>query len=514
MALLHSKTCNYEILEVLGRGTFGVVMKSRKRDTNELVAIKILQKDHVRNYIIENELKLLKTMRDVDKERFFIIHFHEYFEDESKHCLVFELLQQSLFEYHKSTNFSPIPVRHIRTIATQILVALSKLNELSIIHADLKPENIMLVDQAKYPFRIKVIDFGSAITFSRVRDMKVPYIQSRFYRAPEILLGLPFWENVDMWSLGCIIAELHLGFPLYPGNNEYDQIRYICETQGLPKVQMLNVASKSRNFFKVKRDAATGTRWRLKSVEEAQIETKWKPMETRMHILKSLDQLELMNSCRGLYRDVEVQAQCYDLKNMVDLVKKMLTWTSYERISQTAAMDHPFISLIELKMNYGHTRYFEMTLLSLQDSINEEQHSERPPNPAAARGQDDASGIPSSFVPYTQESKAEDDQVLSKKSCTAPTEQAGKRVDLPIAPLQLLSVIWELFKRMGVDIVGHLARRSPTGKRFIVTMVDFATWYPQEIALTNITAETVSNALISIFTWVEFPQEILMDQGA
>ncbi|EOA96638.1 Homeodomain-interacting protein kinase 4, partial [Anas platyrhynchos] len=131
-------------------------------------------------------------------------------------------------------NFSPLPVRHIRTIVAQVLVALAKLKELAIIHADLKPENIMLVDHARHPFRVKLVDFGSACIFSEVCFIKEPYIQTRFYRAPEILLGLPFCEKMDMWSLGCVVAELHLGRPLYPGRNEDEQVRYICKTQGLP----------------------------------------------------------------------------------------------------------------------------------------------------------------------------------------------------------------------------------------------------------------------------------------
>lgn len=88
----------------------------------------------------------------------------------------------------------------------------------------------MLVDSRRQPFRVKVIDFGSASHVSKA----VPntYLQSRYYRAPEILLGLRFCEAIDCWSLGCVLAELFLGWPLYPGSSEFDQIRYITHTQG------------------------------------------------------------------------------------------------------------------------------------------------------------------------------------------------------------------------------------------------------------------------------------------
>ena len=77
----------------------------------------------------------------------------------------------------------------------------------------------------------QVIDFGSASHVSKA--VCNTYLQSRYYRAPEIILGLPFCEAIDMWSLGCVVAELFLGWPLYPGSSEYDQIRYISQTQGI-----------------------------------------------------------------------------------------------------------------------------------------------------------------------------------------------------------------------------------------------------------------------------------------
>ncbi|KAJ1108297.1 hypothetical protein NDU88_005673 [Pleurodeles waltl] len=373
MAVLQSETDCYDIIEILGKGTFGEVAKSWKRSSREMVAIKILKNDVCRSRIIKNELKLLKAMKGVDSEESHIVQFYEYFHDELKFYLVFELLEQNLFEYQKENNFAPLPIRHIRTVTTQVLKALSKLKELSIIHADLKPENIMIVDQARYPFRVKVIDFGSASIFSEVRYVKEPYIQSRFYRSPEILLGLPFCEKVDMWSLGCVMGELQLGWPLYPGNNEYDQIRYICETQGMPKMQLLNAASKTSSFFKKNPQPQIGNQWQLKSAAEYQAETNVKPLERRKYILKSLDQIESVNVNKSVFPDCEVLAEYYDLKNMVELIKRMLTWDSHERINPNAAMKHPFISMQQLKMNYELTKYYEMSLQCIHASIKKDQ---------------------------------------------------------------------------------------------------------------------------------------------
>uniref|UniRef100_A0A670ZR72 Homeodomain interacting protein kinase 4 n=1 Tax=Pseudonaja textilis TaxID=8673 RepID=A0A670ZR72_PSETE len=231
MVTIESESDFYDVFEILGKGTFGEVVKSWKRSTGEMVAIKILKNDSYRSRIIKNELKLLQTMSEVDSEESHIVQFHEFFHDELKFYLVFELLEQNLFDFQKEHNFSSLPVRHIRTVTMQVLRALAKLKELSIIHADLKPENIMLVDQVRYPFRVKVIDFGS----------------------------------LDMWSLGCVMAELHLGWPLYPGNNEYDQIRYICETQGMPRPALLNAARKAHLFFKRSQHPEVVNSWQLKT---------------------------------------------------------------------------------------------------------------------------------------------------------------------------------------------------------------------------------------------------------
>ncbi|XP_044281333.1 homeodomain-interacting protein kinase 4 [Varanus komodoensis] len=369
MVTIESDSDFYDVFEILGKGTFGEVVKSWKRSTGEMVAIKILKNDSYRSRIIKNELKLLQTMSEVDTEAAHIVQFHEFFHDELKFYLVFELLEQNLFDFQKEHNFSPLAVRHIRTVTTQVLRALAKLKELSIIHADLKPENIMLVDQVRFPFRVKVIDFGSASIFSEVRYVKEPYIQSRFYRAPEILLGLPFCEKVDVWSLGCVMAELHLGWPLYPGNNEYDQIRYICETQGMPRPTLLNAARKAHLFFKRSQHPEVANSWQLKTPAEFLADTKVKSMERRKYMLKSLDQMETVNIHKMIYPDTEAVAEYFDLRSMVELITRMLTWDSHERITPSAALKHPFISTQPLKQNYHLTQYYECCLRSLRESL-------------------------------------------------------------------------------------------------------------------------------------------------
>ncbi|XP_010192686.1 PREDICTED: homeodomain-interacting protein kinase 4, partial [Mesitornis unicolor] len=345
---------HYDMVGTVGKGTFGEVTLGWRRSTGETVAIKILKNEGHHSRVAQNELRLLQALRQVDVEESHIVRFLESFSDGACTHLIFEMLEQNLFDFQKHNNFLPLPVRHIRAIAAQLLEVLAKLKELSIIHADLKPENIMLVDHARCPFRVKLIDFGSASIFSEVRHVKEPYIQSRFYRAPEVLLGLPFCKNVDVWSLGCVVAELHLGWPLYPGINEYDQVRYICSTLGLPRGELLCAARKTWSFFQ--RVPHPSGSWQLKPPGEDTAEL----MERRKYIFSSLDQLAAVNVRLVASPGQEALAERCDLRGMVELVKRMFTWDSQERIVPSAALKHPFISMQQLEASFKATRYYQL----------------------------------------------------------------------------------------------------------------------------------------------------------
>lgn len=130
-------------------------------------------------------------------------------------CVTFELLSINLYDFLKAGDFRGLSTSLIRRIAIQILYALNYIQDEGIIHCDLKPENIILKDKNKSG--IKVIDFGSSCFLTK---RVYTYIQSRFYRAPEIILGVPYTNAIDMWSMGCILAELYSGYPLFPGENE------------------------------------------------------------------------------------------------------------------------------------------------------------------------------------------------------------------------------------------------------------------------------------------------------
>ncbi|KAG1664018.1 Homeodomain-interacting protein kinase 2 [Nymphon striatum] len=347
--VLCSVTNQYEVLEFLGRGTFGQVVKCWKKGTNEIVAIKIL-KNHP-SYARQGqiEVSILSRLSQENADDYNFVRAHECFQHKQHTCLVFEMLEQNLYDFLKQNKFSPLPLKVIRPILQQVLTALLKLKQLGLIHADLKPENIMLVEPARFPYRVKVIDFGSASHVSKA--VCSTYLQSRYYRAPEIILGLPFCEAIDTWSLGCVIAELFLGWPLYPGSSEYDQIRYITNTQGNPSESMLRNGTKSLRFF-VKPTETGSMLWKLKTQEEHEAETNIKSKEARKYIFNCLDDMAQVNVPTDL-EGGELLAEKADRREFIDLLKRMLTLDQERRITPREALVHNFVSLHHLA-EYAH----------------------------------------------------------------------------------------------------------------------------------------------------------------
>ncbi|KAJ3593039.1 hypothetical protein NHX12_005377 [Muraenolepis orangiensis] len=173
-------------------------------------------------------------------------------------------------------------------------------------------------------------------------------------RAPEIILGLPFCEAIDMWSLGCVIAELFLGWPLYPGSLEYDQIRYISQTQGSPGEHLLNVGTKTARFFCRESDSPYAS-WRLKSTDEHEKETMMKSKEARKYIFSSLDDIVHVNLVMNL-EGSDLLAEKADRREFVSLLKKMLWIDAEKRIAPAEALNHSFVTMQHLP-DFPHSNH-------------------------------------------------------------------------------------------------------------------------------------------------------------
>ncbi|CDW81753.1 dual specificity tyrosine-phosphorylation-regulated kinase 4 [Stylonychia lemnae] len=235
----------YEIVERLGRGSFGQVFKCYDHKLKEEVALKIIrnkQKFHKQALV---ELKILDHLRRYDEDdRKHVVKMKEAFLFRNHLCITFEMLNINLYQMIKACRFKGFDIKVVKNMALQLLITLRFLRKHNIVHCDLKPENILLKYYNKS--MIKVIDFGSSCYLN---ERLYTYIQSRFYRSPEVILGLPYDFQIDIWSFGCIICELITGMPIFSGESESDQMRQFIEVLGIPPYDLLKAASRSKVFF-------------------------------------------------------------------------------------------------------------------------------------------------------------------------------------------------------------------------------------------------------------------------
>lgn len=205
----------YRIEELLGQAAFSRAVMCKDLHTKEHVCVKIItnNKDFFDQSL--DEIKLLKFLnRHGDPDSNCFLKLIDYFYHKEHLFIVCELLKDNLYEFYKF-NFESgdeiyFTLPRLKKVTRQILTALNFVHDLNIIHCDLKPENILVKSYSKV--QVKVIDFGSSCFTT---DHLSSYVQSRSYRAPEVMLGLPYDCKVDIWSLGCIVAELFTGTVLF-----------------------------------------------------------------------------------------------------------------------------------------------------------------------------------------------------------------------------------------------------------------------------------------------------------
>uniref|UniRef100_A0A3B3H9H3 Protein kinase domain-containing protein n=1 Tax=Oryzias latipes TaxID=8090 RepID=A0A3B3H9H3_ORYLA len=242
--LLIGNKGSYLVEKFLGEGTFGKVAKCKNLSTNKEVAIKIIKNGF--DNAGENELKALIEISKLDADEYNLVKCVDVFLYKSHVCIVFEILEQSLYDFLEDRRFRPLFVQEIRAIAWQLLIALKGLKSINLVHCDVKLDNIMLVNQDSKPFRVKLIDFGLA---SKTKDIPTgTRLQNICFRAPEVILGLPLDERLDMWTVGYVLALLYTGFCIHPWDSEYNIIRALVEMQGMPDSELLHQGLNFHHF--------------------------------------------------------------------------------------------------------------------------------------------------------------------------------------------------------------------------------------------------------------------------
>ncbi|OHT15750.1 CMGC/DYRK/DYRK2 protein kinase [Tritrichomonas foetus] len=293
----------YEVRSILGKGAFGQVLRCTDHKTKENVALKIIINTSQMKIQGEAEIQMLHFLNEEDpNDVSHIVRVKDSFVFRNHSCVVFEVLGQNLYEFSRSNFFKRAAIGQVKTIGRQILRALQFTHGRGIVHCDMKPENVLLLLGSNT--KVKVIDFGSACY---IGQKHFDYIQSRFYRAPEVMLGIKYGPPMDIWSFACIIAELATGRPLFAGENECHQLQLQMQMLGKVPNHVLAISKRRDIFF--------------------DMDGKIYPVNGRRKKPGSLT----IQRATGI-----------NDPQFLDLLSKCLEWDQNKRITASEALKHPF----------------------------------------------------------------------------------------------------------------------------------------------------------------------------
>jgi len=208
----------YENLGTIGEGTYGIVMKCRHIETGQIVAIKKFKEsdeDEMVRKTAMREIKLLKQLRHEN-----IVNLIEVFRKRGKLYLVFEYVEKTVLE-ELEKNPEGLDELSFKRLMWQLIKAIQFCHKNNIVHRDIKPENLLVSKNGV----LKLCDFGFARPLTSSENKFTDYVSTRWYRAPELLVGdVSYGKGVDIWAIGCMLAEMWNGMPLFPGDSDIDQV--------------------------------------------------------------------------------------------------------------------------------------------------------------------------------------------------------------------------------------------------------------------------------------------------
>ncbi|KAL8779209.1 MAG: hypothetical protein Q9213_007055 [Squamulea squamosa] len=318
----------YHVQSNLGRGMFSGVVRATDQKSGKLAAIKIIRNNESMKKAGLKEVDILQKLANADPEdKKHLVRLERIFEHKGHLCMVFENLSINLREVLKKFGRDVgINLKAVRAYAQQMFLGLGLLRKCNVLHADLKPDNVLVNESRNV---LKICDLGSASDASE--NEITPYLVSRFYRAPEIILGIPYDFGIDVWSIGCTLFELYTGKILFTGRSNNQMLRAIMECRGKFSHKVLRKAEFGRqhfddllNFRSIEKDKLTGK-------DVVRILNFTKPTRD----LRS----RLMTNAKGI-DDMELK----ELSSFIDLLDRCLNLNPEKRCTPVEALKHPFIT--------------------------------------------------------------------------------------------------------------------------------------------------------------------------
>ncbi len=331
----------YEVFATHGRGVFSSVLRARDvsvsgRDKGDCpqVAVKVIRANDTMYKAGKMERVILKKLSQADPEgKKHCIKMLDSFEYRNHLCLVFEPMDMNLRDLTKKYGRGiGLHINAVKVYAAQMFIALLHLQQCGVLHADIKPDNI-LVNESRTA--VKICDFGSAM-FSGDNEI-TPYLVSRFYRSPEVILGLPYDHPMDMWSIGCVIYELFTGQILFKGRTNNEMLKCMMDVKGPFPKKMIKKAEFAFKHFDL-HDANLAF-----SLEEEDLVTK-QPVKRNINNPVTRESFSKLLSNHSDKKKKVAQ--------LVDLLERIFVFEPEKRITPIQALNHPFIKEQEAKNPY------------------------------------------------------------------------------------------------------------------------------------------------------------------
>jgi serine/threonine protein kinase len=291
---MSSQLDKYEKLQKIGEGTYGVVYKARNRETGQFIALKKIRLENEDEGIPSTAIREISILKEMVHPT--IVSLLDVVNYDNKLYLVFEFLDQDLKKYMDSVTIVSSPL--VQSYTKQLLQGLTYCHQRRIVHRDLKPQNLFIDKKGFF----KIVDFGLVRAFCVPVRQYTHEVVTLWYRAPEILLGSPTYSiPVDIWSAGCIFAELLSKKPIFPGDSEIDQLFKIFRQMGTPTDEMWHGCTSLPDY--------------------KPSFPKWKKQE----FSKAFENTQSLAA--------------------IDLLEKMLTYEPAQRITAREALNHPYFSV-------------------------------------------------------------------------------------------------------------------------------------------------------------------------